>query len=90
MPNLGKIGREAIYARADPVHDQGGHMPTLKLNKKKKKKILVGIYKFKKYKYAKVHTLIFVLNPHLCFRRKKIKKDKCIKITSNISNNLKL
>ena len=35
-----------------------------------KKKILVDIYKFKKYRYAKVPTLIFVLNPHLCFRKK--------------------
>ena len=49
-----------------------------------KKKKLVSIYKFKKYRYAKVPTLIFVLNPHLCFRKKikKIKEDKCIKITS--------
>jgi hypothetical protein len=55
-----------------------------------KKKNLVGIYKFKKYRYAKVPTLIFVLTPHLRFRKKKIKKDKYIKITSNTLNNPKL
>ena len=60
------------------------------LNLKKKKKKLLGIYKFKKYRYAKVSTLIFVLNPHLRFRKKKIKEDKCIKITSNTPNNPKL
>ena len=53
---------------ADPVcHDQGGHVPTLKL---KKKKNLVVIYKFKNYGFAKVPTLIFVLNSHFHFRKK--------------------
>ena len=55
-----------------------------------KKKNLVGIYKFKKYRYAKVPTLIFVLNPHLSFRKKKNKDDKCIKITSKAPNSPKL
>jgi hypothetical protein len=64
---------------ADPVHDQGGHVPTLKF-KKKKKKNLVGIYKFKKYSYAKVPTLIFVLNPHLRFRKKKLRKINVLKL----------
>jgi hypothetical protein len=71
-------------AGADPIHDQ---CPPSNL----KKKNLVGIYKFKKYRYAKVPTLIFVLNPHLRFRKKKKnKKDKYIKITSNTPNNPKL
>jgi hypothetical protein len=58
------------WSLADPVHDQGGHVPTLKF-KKKKKNPLVGIYKFKKYGFVKVPTLIFVLNPHFRFRKKK-------------------
>jgi hypothetical protein len=37
-----------------------------------------------------VPTLIFILNPHLRLRKKKIKEDKCIKITSNNPNNPKL
>ena len=49
----------------------------------KKKKKLVGIYKFKKYGFAKVPTLIFVLE-------KKIKGNKSIKITANNLNNPKL
>ena len=65
---------------ADPVCDQGEHVLTLKL---KKKKNLVGIYKFKNYGFAKVLTLIFVLE-------KKIKGDKSIKITANNLNNPKL
>ena len=65
-------------AGADPVHDQGGHVPTLKF---KKKKNLVGIYKFKKYSYAKVPILIFVLNPNLWFRKKKnIRKINVLKL----------
>ena len=67
---------------ADPIHDQGGHVPTLKLKKKKKKKKkkIVCIYKFKKYRYAKVPTLIFVLNPHLRLRKKKLRKINVLKI----------
>ena len=48
--------------------DQDGHVPTLKLKKNNKNKI--GIYKFKKYEFTKVPTLIFVLNPHFRFRKK--------------------
>ena len=48
---------------ADAVHDQTSNL--------KKIKNVVGIYKFKKYRYAKMSTLIFVLNPHLHFRKKK-------------------
>jgi hypothetical protein len=62
-------------------------VPTLKFKKKKK---LIGIYKFKKYGFAKVPTLIFVLNPHFHFRKKKNKGDKSIKITANNLNNPKL
>ena len=40
----------------DPMCDQGGHMPTLKLKKKK------SIYKFKKHEFAKVPTLILVFD----------------------------
>jgi hypothetical protein len=54
------MGAKLIYSQlhiaatgADPVHDQ---CPPSNL---KKKKNLVGIYKFKKYRYAKVPTLIF-------------------------------
>jgi hypothetical protein len=36
-----------------------------------KKKKLVGINKFKKYGFAKVPTLIFVLNPHFRLKKKK-------------------
>ena len=61
----------------DPIHDQGGHVPTLKFKKKIK---LVGIYKFKKYRYAKVPTLIFVLNPHLRLRKKKLRKINVLKL----------
>ena len=75
-------------ALADPVCDQSRHVTTLKF--KKKKKNLVGIYKFKKYGFVKVSTLIFVLNSHFRFRKKKIKGDKSIKITTNNPNNLKL
>jgi hypothetical protein len=55
------------HTGADPVCDQGEHVPTLKLKKKKKKKKLVGIYKFKKYGFAEVPTLIFILNSHFRF-----------------------
>jgi hypothetical protein len=37
-----------------------------------------------------VPTLIFVLNPHFHFRKKKIKGDKFIKIAANNPNNPKL
>ena len=43
-------------------------------------KNLVGIYKFKKYRYAKVSTLIFVLNPHLHLRKKKLRKINVLKL----------
>jgi hypothetical protein len=56
-----------ISPLADPVYDQGGHVPTLKL---KKKKNLVGIYILKKYRFAKVLTLIFVLNSHFRYSKK--------------------
>ena len=39
--------------------------------KKIKKIKLVNIYKFKKYGFVKLFTLIFVLNFHFCFRKKK-------------------
>ena len=60
------------------------------LNLKKKKKKLVGIYKFKKYGFAKVPTLIFILNPHFRFRKNKIKGDKSITIIANTPKNPKL
>ena len=47
--------------------------------------VSTGIYKFKKYRFAKVSTLIFVLE-----KKKKIKGDKSIKITANTPNNPKL
>ena len=50
-----------------------------------KKKNLVGIYKIKKYRFVKVFTLIFVLNPH--FRLKKKKENKTIKITTFTTHN---
>ena len=71
---------------ADPVCNQGGHVSTLKLKKKK-----ISIYKLKKYGFTKLLTFIFVLNSHFHFiKKKKIKGDKSIKITANISNNPKL
>ena len=45
----------------------------------KKKKKLVGIYKFKKYRFVKMPTLNFVSNPYLPLKKKKnIKEDKSI------------
>ena len=75
-----------LFALADSVCDQGGH-PQIK-----KKKKIVGIYKFKKYEFAKVPILIFVLNSHFRFRKKKKinKGDKSIEFTVNNPNNPKL
>jgi hypothetical protein len=44
----------------------------------KKKKKLVGVYKFKKCRFVKVPTLIFVSNPYVRLKKKKIKEDKSI------------
>ena len=69
---------------ADVVYDQ----PTLKFEKKKK---LVGIYKFKKYRFVKMSTLIFVSNPYLRLNiKKKLKKINISTIISNTLNNPKL
>ena len=51
-----------MHSLVDPMCD----VPTLKKKKKKK----VGIYKFKKYGFAKVPTLIFVLEK----KKKKLRK----------------
>jgi hypothetical protein len=42
------------------------------------------MYKFKKYRYAKVPTLIFVLNPHLRLKKKKLRKINVLKLHQTI------
>ena len=49
--------------------------------KKKIKKNLVGIYKFKNYGFAKVSTVIFVLNSPFSFQKKKKKKIRNINLS---------
>ena len=49
------------------MYDQGGQLPTLKFEKKK----LVGMLKFKKYRFVKMPTLNFVSNPYLRLKKKK-------------------